>query len=220
MRLLLGIGFIWTATLLAPFARISDGNTPAANQPGADPATAPTPNADPNWYYYDLGPFDPGVYRAVTIAEIVADPFRFDGQLISVQGALLAGNRPTPGCMNRPPSRTPTVEPGFVSAGGPISLTDPSGELGVLVWGKDGDSFGSQDELAVASGDRVELRGILRASYRSPACNPDRQMASAYLAIQRTDPVIPFKTAAQDIGSRLPPGASNDQRPLVPPASP
>ncbi len=54
----------------------------------------------------------------------------------------------------------------------------------------------------------------MRASYKSLPCTNERQMASAYLAIQRTDPAIPFKQAAQDIGRRLtalPPGGLHDE---------
>jgi hypothetical protein len=181
---------------------------------GADPATWPTPNPDPSWYYYDLGPFDDAAYRTVTIAEIVADPFQFDGQLVRVQGQYAFGIRSAPGCFARPATRPPTVEPGFLPSGSPMSVGDANGQLGVQMWGKQGDSFGSQDELAVANGDPVELRGIVRASYQNPPCTQEMLQASAYLAIQRTDPAIPFKVPAQDVGQKqiqLPAGGLRDE---------
>jgi hypothetical protein len=209
MRLLVGIGCVFMVALVGLLARTAE-----AGPTSADPVAWPTPNPDPNWLYYDLGPFDDAAYRAVTIAEIVANPFQFDGQLVRVQGQYRYGARSVPDCVARPASRPATVEPGFLPDGGMASLTDASGELGIRIWGKNGDSFGSQDELTVASGDSIELRGILHASYKSPPCTNERQMASAYLAIQRTDPTIPFKLAAQDIGRKLtvlPPGGLHDE---------
>jgi hypothetical protein len=216
MRLLVGLGCILMVVLLGLPARHAVAG-PGANDPAAPaPSTGPTPNPAPNWPYYDLGPFDDAAYRTVTIAEIVADPFQFDGQLVRVRGQYRFGARPMPDCVMRPASRPPTTEPGFIPDGGMAALTDASGELGVQVWGKNGDGFASQDELATAPGEEIELRGIVRASYKSPPCNAEQQFASAYLAIQRTDPAIPFKLAAQDIGRKLtalPPGSIQDEVP-------
>jgi hypothetical protein len=209
MRLLFVIGFAWTAVLLAVFAPSASGQTG-----GADPTTWPTPNPHPNWYYYDLGPFDDASYRSVSIAEIVADPFQFDGQLVRVRGTFLFGDSMVRPCHPSQPTGTPTVEPGFLPLGLSTSLVDSSGEVGVLIWGKQGDSLASQDRLAYASDAEIELRGILRASYRNPGCNPNRQIASAYLAIQRTDPAIRFTQSAQSIGRKLtalPPGGLQDE---------
>ena len=87
-------------------------------------------------------------------------------------------------------------------------------QLGVLIWGKQGDSLAPEDRIAYASDAQIELRGILRAMYRNPGCNPNRQIASAYLAIQRTDPAIRFTQSAQSIGRKLtalPPGGLQDE---------
>ena len=216
MRLVLVIGIVWTAVMLGVSAR-----TAASQSGSADPATWPTPNPDPSWYYYDLGPFDDAAYRPVTIAEIVADPFQFDGQLVRVRGQYTYGSRPVPMCAPPPATRPPTIEPGYLYSGSPMSLTDASGELGVLVRGKQGDSLGGQDELALATGASIELRGLLRAAHREPACRRDVVIATAHLAIQRTDPAIPFKTPAQDVGRKLPalpPGGLQDEiQPTAPP---
>lgn len=198
MRPLLVLGSITVAVLLVVLARQGVGA-----QDGADPATWPTPNPHPSWYYYDLGPFDDASYRTVTIAEIVADPFQFDGQLVRVQGELLFGDRMVPSCHPSQPTGTPTVEPGFLPIRVSTSLVDPSGQLGVLIWGKQGDSLAPQDRLAYASGAQIELRGVLRAMYQNPGCNPNRQIASAYLAIQRTDPAIHFAQSAESVGQRV-----------------
>src|SRR5215216_2198777 len=122
MRLLMGTGLVWTALMLSVFAPSVSGQAGSA-----DPATWPTPNPDPNWYYYDLGPFDDASYRPVTIAEIVADPFQLDGQLVRVKGQYGYAQRSLPGCFPPPATRPPTVEQGFLSSGSPMSVEDADG---------------------------------------------------------------------------------------------
>ena len=71
MRLLVGLGLVWTTLILTVVGRYADGRSD-----GADPSSWPTPNPDPNWYYYDRGPFDSRAYRQVTIAQIVICVYR------------------------------------------------------------------------------------------------------------------------------------------------
>src|SRR3954454_23478837 len=108
MRHVLGISLGCAAMLLVLVARAAH-----AGPASADPPTWPAPNPDPNWYYYDLGPSDPNAYQPVTVAEIVADPFKFDGQLIRVTGTFRSGEGMRAECPPRPvapAASQPTVE--------------------------------------------------------------------------------------------------------------
>jgi hypothetical protein len=204
LRLLSGIGLFWTALILALVACTTvEYRAVSEPAPTSGPPVAPTPNPHPRWLYYDSGPFDDSAYTTVTVAEIVQNPFAHNGRLIRVRGQYQPhGPGIVAPCIFMQSKPAPVVRTGFARAGGMTSLRDAGHALDLGIRQKDGQQELMLVDLSTARGDQIELRGILRAFLTIPRCPNDDRYPTAYLAIQRNDPSIPFTESSDALAQR------------------